>query len=288
MGPRGVLYGTTLAGGAYGSSCAGPPYGPCGGTVFSLSPPTSEGGAWTEAVLWSFGGHPGDGIAPNDIVMGGNGVLYGTTENGGPYYVPPDGGCPDPRGEFIYCEGTVFSLTPPTEKGGAWAESVLWSFGGTASDGSWPNGVVVGSGGVLYGTTRWGSKIGVVGTVFALSPPASPGGVWTEQDIHGFLGNGQQLGGGGSPYGNLLLAGSGVLYGTTFDGGEPGVGAVFALRPPASPGDPWTPAALWDFQLGSGGQTPAAALVRGANGVLYGTASGYAEGGVSAVFALAP
>jgi hypothetical protein len=79
-----------------------------------------------------------------------------------------------------------------------------------------------------------------------------------------------------------------VLYGTTFDGGEPGVGAVFALRPPASPGDPWTPAALWDFQLGSGGQTPAAALVRGANGVLYGTASGYAEGGVSAVFALAP
>jgi uncharacterized repeat protein (TIGR03803 family) len=288
MGPGGTLYGTTLAGGAYGSSCPGPPYGPCGGTVFSLSPPTSQGGSWTETVLWNFGGYQGDGIAPNSIVIGSGGVLYGTTEVGGPYYVPPYGGCADaPRGKAIYCEGTVFSLTPPTAEGGPWTESVLWSFGSAASSGSWPNGVIIGSGGVLYGTAQLGSKVGVYGTVFSLTPPASQGGAWTEQDIHGFLGSGLQVSG-IVPYGNLLLAESGVFYGTTFGGGEAGVGTIFALRPAASSGDPWTPATLWDFQSGSGGQYPTAALVRGSDGVLYGTASGAYAGGVASVFGLAP
>jgi hypothetical protein len=289
MGAEGVLYGTTSGGGPYGAYCgfAGLSV-PCGGTVFSLAPPTSKAGYWAENVLWSFGGFQGDGIAPNSITMGSGGVLYGTTANGGPYYVPPDGGCPDPpRGKAIYCEGTVFSLSPPATKGGTWTESVLWSFGSPASSGSWPNGVVIGSGGVLYGTTRVGSKVGVYGTVFSLTPPASQGGDWTEQDIHGFLGSGLQVGG-ANPYGNLLLSASGVLYGTTFDSGEAGVGTIFALRPPASPGDLWTPATLWDFEAGSGGQCPAAGLVMGSNGALYGTTSGTYYGPVASVFGLVP
>jgi hypothetical protein len=288
MGARGVLYGTTLGGGAYGTYCGVVSFY-CGGTVFSLSPPGSEGGTWTESVLWAFGGFQGDGIAPSSVVIGGDGVLYGTTEVGGPYYVPPYGGCADaPRGKAIYCEGTVFSLTPPTAEGEPWTENVLWSFGGPDSTGSWPNGVVVGSGGVLYGTTRQTSKVGVFGTVFSLSPPSLPGGAWSEQDIHGFLANGAQSGGGGSPYGSLLIGESGALYGTTFDGGDAGVGAIFVLRPPASPAEPWAPATLWDFEAGSGGQCPAAGLVMSGHGVLYGTTSGTYCGPVASVFELTP
>lgn len=181
----------------------------------------------------------------------------------------------------------MFSLTPPSTKGGSWAENVLWSFGSAASSGSWPNGVIIGGGGVLYGTTQLGSKVGVYGAAFSLSPPASQGGAWTEQDIHGFLGSGLQVAG-IEPYGNLLLAESGDLYGTTFGGGQEDLGTIFVLRPAAPPGAPWTFATLWDFQSGSGGQYPAAALVRGSNGVLYGTASGAYAGGGASVFGLVP
>ena len=50
IGGRGVLYGTTLTGGAGRD-----------GTVFSLTP--SPGGSWTEAILYSFGGGIGSGQA---------------------------------------------------------------------------------------------------------------------------------------------------------------------------------------------------------------------------------
>jgi hypothetical protein len=57
IGTGGVLYGTTSAG---AGTCF--PYPGCG-TVFSLAPPASPGGAWTESVLHSFASkyslHPG-------------------------------------------------------------------------------------------------------------------------------------------------------------------------------------------------------------------------------------
>ena len=43
-------------------------------------------------------------------------------------------------------------------------------------------GVTIGSGGELYGTTD-GSGIG---TVFSLTPPSAPGGLWTEHILHEF------------------------------------------------------------------------------------------------------
>ncbi|MGA7379293.1 MAG: choice-of-anchor tandem repeat GloVer-containing protein [Terriglobales bacterium] len=46
----GNLYGTTV----YGGGSSNP------GVVFELSPPVG-GGSWTETVLWTFGGAPGDG-----------------------------------------------------------------------------------------------------------------------------------------------------------------------------------------------------------------------------------
>lgn len=74
-GKKGVLYGTTTAGGR--GLCNS---GTCG-TVFKLTP---SGTRYTESVVYSFRGSPDDGEAPRSALIAGNtGVLYGTTELGG-------------------------------------------------------------------------------------------------------------------------------------------------------------------------------------------------------------
>jgi len=156
IGSGGVLYGTTPFGGT-GTCLEG-----CG-TVFSLTPPASPGGAWAETVIYSFAGGS-DGSGPSaGVVIGGGGMLYGTTVSGGAGAC--DGGC-----------GTVYSLVPPTSRGGVWTETVLYTFkGGIYEDGILPEArVVIGSGGVLYSTTV-GSGTSATGTVFSLAPPLSPG-----------------------------------------------------------------------------------------------------------------
>src|SRR6202012_4072648 len=115
-------YGTTSAGGTYGS-----------GTVFELSP--IAGGGWTEHVLYSFGAGSQDGVGPSTpLVFDGAGHLYGTTEYGGPYYA-----------------GAVFELTPSAS--GSWTEALLHTFG-YGQDGQQPlAGLVLDAHGDLYGTT---------------------------------------------------------------------------------------------------------------------------------------
>jgi uncharacterized repeat protein (TIGR03803 family) len=159
---------TPLAGLAIGSGSAGQPvfYGTTFnggdldvGTVFSLTPPGAPGGAWTEAVLLSFNGRNGGNPAAG-VVIGNDGVLYGTTSHG----------------------GVVYSLTPPTIAGGAWTERVLHRFINNGQDGYDPDGALaIGSGGILYGTTPYGgasSACGTTGcgTVFSLTPPATSDG----------------------------------------------------------------------------------------------------------------
>jgi len=254
-GVSGVLYGSTSEGGAYNQSgCS--PNGGCG-TIFSLTPPASQGGAWTESVLWSFGG-TGDGISPfGSMAIGEEGVLYGATESGG-----------------ANGQGTVFSLTPPASQGGAWTESVLWSFGGTG-DGSGPvGGVIIGSSGVLYGTTPGGGANGQ-GTVFSLTPPASQGGAWTESVLWSF----GEAGDGGQPYQGLVADhSSGVLYGTN--------GFIFSLSPPASSGGPWTEAILYKLKPGEDGHP--VPLTIGKRGVLYGATSGNDRTNGGTIFSLKP
>jgi uncharacterized repeat protein (TIGR03803 family) len=197
-GPNGTFYGTTLSGGANNL-----------GTVFQLIPPSEQGGAWTEAILYSFKGAK-DGQSPGaSVIVSANGSLYGTTESGG--------------GSGA---GTVYRLTPPSEGGGAWSESVVYAFKGKPNDGAIPNGAVcMGKSGALYGVTEEGGASNK-GIAFELTPPGQAGEAWTETVLHSFSGTD-----GAYPYFGLTLAPSGVLFGTTQSGGPNGNGTVFELTP---------------------------------------------------------
>jgi len=250
--------------------------------VFSLTPPSSAGGAWIETVLHSFAGS--DGAGPTSIVLGrdpdGHPVLYGTTSLGG-----------------ASGNGTVFELTPPASAGGAWTETVLYSFKGKAAgDGYEPVSVVTGGdpGGhlVLYGATVAGGTsqacgVGGCGTVFSLAVPVSPGGTWVESILHSFTG---QNGDGAAPVGGLTAGSNGWLLGTTQGGGgkgcpeQGGCGVAFAIRPLAAGGG--IEIVLHAFHGPGDGSLPEGALLPGGDGVFYGTTYSGGSSTFGAVFSL--
>jgi uncharacterized repeat protein (TIGR03803 family) len=136
---NGMLYGTTSFGGA-GCGSSG-----CG-TVFSI---TTSG---KETVRHSFGSS-GDGRNPEAGLVNVNGMLYGTTENGGTGSCENDG-----------C-GTVFSVATSGK------ETVLHRFG-VDGDGALPEAGLTDIDGTLYGTTVSYGLNGF-GTVFYIKPKAA-------------------------------------------------------------------------------------------------------------------
>jgi uncharacterized repeat protein (TIGR03803 family) len=184
----GTLYGTTAGDGGHGH-----------GTVFSIT----TGGR--EKVLYSFRGRP-DGASPLAGLIDVSGALYGTTSQGGKYRC----------GRYGFTCGTVFRITPGTEK-------VLHSFG-KGTDGTDPYaGLINVSGtGTLYGTTSHGGAYGTAfgdGTVYSITT----GG--TEKVLHSFA-NGTD---GALPLAGLIDV-SGTLYGTTLYGGYDS-GTVYSITP---------------------------------------------------------
>jgi uncharacterized repeat protein (TIGR03803 family) len=205
VGGDGTLFGVTTYGGRITSICKGG----CG-IVFSLTPPAVSGGPWTMRVLYGFNNQkPGDGYHPQaGVVLGPTGVLYGTTASGG-------GDCD--------C-GTVFSLAPPNVPGTPMTETILHAF--NLSDGFAPSSsLVLGLNGALYGVSGYGGASNL-GALFELTPPASPGGSWTETILHSFMGQTD-----GSYPNGLTLGPDGTLYGTTAFGDLSTNGTVFALTP---------------------------------------------------------
>ena len=321
VGPGGVLYGTT----EYGGSGACYPDG-CG-TAFSLTPPASPGGAWTESVYLFAGTNSGE-YPLGGLTIGLDGfVLYGTAEYGGmgncagavfelrppsasgswaetqllsdcPQLIEPNNTPVIGPGGVIYItttgqpgnfDGNVVSLTPPTSPGGAWTETLINSFGG--SNGLYPFGIAIGATGALYRVTGGGGpKLGQGhGTVYELSPPTTPGAAWTETVLHRFD---PYNGDGDQPLAALLIGSGGELYGTTEWGGTSNSGTVFSLVPPAAPGGgKYT--ILYNFAGTSGGDGagPEGPLLD-VGGLLYGTTinggSGPCPSGCGTIFSLTP
>ena len=278
IGKSGALYGTTASGGSGPCNVTAVPAG-CG-TVFELSPPATAAGAWTENVLYRFAGQNGDGWSPyGGVVIGKNGRLYGTTLYGGT-------GC------YTWGCGTVFELSPPATVGGAWTETVIYSFTGQNGDGATPVGsLAMGKNGDLYGLTTAGGS-STYGTVYRLTPPASAGGAWTEAALYDFAVLSFGLPQGYPADMQLTIGSGGALYGATAAGGRDGYGMVFRLTPPAAPGGIWTETELFSFNNGDG-SGPSGGVTAGSNGALYGsTLSGGTgdciDNGCGTVFELAP
>ena len=227
----GNLYGTTVQGGAKHH-----------GTVFKIS------AAGTESLLYSFGATASDGWAPlTSLIMDSAGNLYGTTTSGG-----------------ANDHGTVFKI------GAAGTESVLYSFGATASDGQQPYaGLLADSAGNLYGTTYIGGANNR-GTVFKISAAG------TESLLYSF---GATASDGVGPYADLITDSAGNLYGTTEQGGANDKGTVFKISAAG------TESVLYSFgATGTDGATPYASLIVDSAGNLYGTTYGGGANGNGTVF----
>lgn len=236
LGSGNNLFGTTQKGGADGY-----------GTVFRLN---TNGGS--EAVLHAFAGGSGDGAYPYaGLIQASDGNLYGTTQQGGTsgngtvFKINPTTGATSivhsfaggndgasPYDELVQAKdgnlygttgaggaagaGTVFRIVPSTG-----AESVVYAFAGGSSDGANPYaGLIQATDGDLYGTTVGGGP-GADGTVFRLNPSSG-----AESLVYAFAGG---SGDGANPYGGLIQAKDGKLYGTTSKGGASSAGIVFSI-----------------------------------------------------------
>lgn len=241
----GKIFGTASRGGANNQ-----------GTVFAVFPPDAPGDPWTGRVLYTFGSVSGDGITPNAGLIGAHGSLYGVTREGG-----------------ATGRGTVFQLTPAADPSAPWTENILHSFT-AGGDAAFPSSeLVMDSSGNLFGTALQGG-VNNLGAVYQVSPPAVPGGAWTETVVYSFNGDDGTL-----PFGRLRFDASGALYGTTDGGGSKQEGTVFKLTPPEHSGDDWTESIIFNFSGGRDGGNPTAGVTMDGTGRLYGTASTGGAGG---------
>ncbi len=225
--------------------------------------------AQTETVLYNFGPGWAGNYPDGTVALDGAGNIFGSTQSG------------------ANCCGTVYELSPAS--GGGWTYKVLRGFGLNSYGAGVAPTLTRDSAGNLYGTTINGGDtskncngIGC-GVVFKLSPTTS--GQWSETVLHTFSGGPD----GGNPFGSLLVASDGSIYGIAERGGNDhqcttkyvqGCGVVFKL---SNSGAGWREAVLYTFSnaVGSG---PNGGLVMDAAGNLYGTTAG----GAPILFELTP
>jgi uncharacterized repeat protein (TIGR03803 family) len=226
------LYGTTSGGGLNND-----------GVIFRIGP----NGILTTLYNFCSQANCADGANPGaGLVLAGHGYLYGATANGG-----------------ANSSGTVYRTTL------AGAVSTLYSFCAlpNCTDGSSPNGLVVGANGNFYGTTQYGGSNGT-GTVFRMSPS---GALTT---LYNFCSQ-PNCADGSSPAATVVLGTDRNFYGTTQAGGLYGAGTIFRITQNGAL------TTLYSFCAQANctdGTTPLAPLVQAANGNFYGMAQGGLNG----------
>jgi uncharacterized repeat protein (TIGR03803 family) len=229
------------------------------GTLFRLTPIAN--GQWKEISFYSFQGGSNGAYPTGGIILGANGTFFGVTAGGG-----------------AYSQGIVFELSLPSVQ----QLIVLYSFQQESNYGTNPDSLIRDQAGNFYGTTLNGGSQGL-GTVFELSPGS--GGSWTYQEIFTFSYGGSYAQYGAYPYGALTMDAAGNLYGTTFEGGVYGGGAVFELT---NTSHGWKESLLYNFTGGDNGDGPLAGVVFDSQGNLYGTTLYGGSDEVGTVFQLTP
>ena len=204
---------------------------------------------YKEAVLYRFAGG-NDGANPQaGLAQGFDGNFYGTTVDAG-----LSGG------------GTIFKISTSGGK------TTIYNIRG-GNDGANPyGGVIQGSDGNLYGTTRYGGT-GGGGTVYKI----------TYTGVKTILNNFATGKDGFFPYAGLIQGSDGNLYGTTLYGGTgSGQGTVYKITPQG------VKTTLYNFGgFGGDGAIPEAGLIQGSDGNLYGTTTGGGSG-YGTVFKVTP
>jgi uncharacterized repeat protein (TIGR03803 family) len=184
-------------------------------------------GSNTITTLASLSGSPNGGL-----IMDGSGNLYGTTEYGGPDE-----------------DGSVFELAK-----GSSTITTLASF--NRDNGFFPGaGLVIDGSGNLYGTTTTGTVVGD-GGVFEVAKGS--GAATLLASFNGADGS--------TPDANLILDGSGNLYGTTDYGGNYNQGTVFEVAKGSG-----TITTLASLQGALDTRSVVSSLIVDGNGNLYGT-----------------
>ena len=180
-----------------------------------------------------------NGNIPNALIQGADGMLYGTTNQGG------KGNCPNG------C-GTVFRMNLQ----GDFTTTYMFA----DKDGGKPQGPLVeGPDGNLYGTTQVGGDQTFCpaygcGTIFRITPEGKLTTLHQFDKTQGYL-----------PISGLTLGRDGAYYGVTLSGGNNASGIVFKTT---SEGD-FTP--IYYFGGGPDGGAPETGLGFGRDGKFYGT-----------------
>jgi uncharacterized repeat protein (TIGR03803 family) len=138
-------------------------------------------------------------------------------------------------------------------------------FGG-GNDGGRPTGLIWGTNGNLFATTRRGGTYGL-GAVVTLDTNG------VETPLASFAGAN-----GASPCAPPVQGADGRFYGTTFEGGAYGKGTVFAMTTAGML------SSLYSFAGAGEGANPAAGLVQGADGSFYGTTTNGGSSNYGTVF----
>jgi|SRR5579862_80431 len=206
----------------------------------TLAAPAAPASAYTFQVIHDFTGQADGGAPPYTLVARGKGAFVGTASSGG-----------------ANGNGVVFNLK---QKATGWSVKPIYNFADTDGAPGW-------------GVTRAGQKLytnasyvpvfgGSCGSALQLTPAK---GGYQSVLMHTYVQKQD-----GCPTGNLVVDGSGNVYGVTQDGGANGAGSVFEL---SNSGGTWNETILYSFQAGSDGGVPYSGPILDANGNLYGTAT---------------
>ncbi|WP_430809534.1 MULTISPECIES: choice-of-anchor tandem repeat GloVer-containing protein [unclassified Carboxylicivirga] len=254
------------------------------GVIYSLNPANDN-----YSVLANFYGKPYGKAPQGGFVQANNGLLYGVVQDGGMYsegciyaynpalntidtlfhFVDDDTGM-QPVGTLLQADnGKLYGVTYTGKGPDANGRGVLYEYdiksdsyrvlkslvsnmhGGSPQS----NSLIQATNGLIYGTTTsYATNSG--GALFSYNIETDEITV-----LHEFSGGDQ----GSQPYGKLLQASDGKLYGTTDRGGGNNHGTLFVFDIPTS-----SYATIHNFELNVNGGYPKGYLIEVGEGILYG------------------